>query len=91
MRYLVCYDIADDRRRQRISDVLLDYGTRVQESVFECMLTASLAEQMRARLENTIDVEVDSVLAFALCDTCATRIVNLGVAPRVEDPEFYIV
>ncbi len=45
MQYWACYDIADDRRRQRLSDVLLDFGTRVQESVFQCLIDASLAEE----------------------------------------------
>jgi hypothetical protein len=34
MQYVVCYDIADDARRSRVSNCLLDFGTRVQESVF---------------------------------------------------------
>ncbi len=91
MRYLVCYDIADDRRRQRTSDLLLDYGTRVQESVFECLIEPNLAEQMRSRLEREIDAEEDSVLIFVLCDACVTRMVTLGVARKLEEPEFYIV
>ena len=50
MQYWVCYDIADDRRRQRLSDALLDFGSRVQESVFQCRLDAALAEEMMRRV-----------------------------------------
>ena len=38
MIYVVCYDISDDRTRNQMSECLLDFGVRVQESVFECVL-----------------------------------------------------
>ncbi len=34
-RFVVCYDIADDKRRQRVSQILDAYGDRIQGSVFE--------------------------------------------------------
>ena len=67
MRYLVCYDISDDRRRQRLADVLLDYGSRVEESVFECMLEEQLASQMAERIRKTVDTGEDKVLVYVLC------------------------
>ena len=91
MKYLVCYDISDDGRRQQVSELLLDYGTRLQESVFQCILESDLADQMRQRLEHTIDAASDSLLIFLLCEMCATRILDLGIARRLEDPEFYII
>ena len=33
MQYVICYDIADDRRRDRIASALLDYGPRAQEKI----------------------------------------------------------
>jgi CRISPR-associated protein Cas2 len=35
MIYLVCYDIEDDRERNRVAKALLRHGRRVQYSVFE--------------------------------------------------------
>jgi len=61
MQYPVCYDIADDRRRQRLSELLLDFGTRVQESVFQCRIDAVLAEKMMARVRHTIEEHTDKV------------------------------
>ncbi len=34
-RWLVCYDIEDDRERRRVHNCLRRYGKRVQKSVFE--------------------------------------------------------
>ncbi len=36
--YLVCFDISDDRARHKVGKLLLHYGSRVQESVFEIMV-----------------------------------------------------
>jgi CRISPR-associated protein Cas2 len=91
MQYWVCYDIADDRRRQRLSDVLLDFGTRVQESVFQCLIEPSLAEEMLARIQRTIELNTDKVHVLALCDTCGGRVTHYGIAHEASDPEYLIV
>ena len=91
MRYLVCYDIADDRRRQHVSELLLDYGSRVQESVFECLIDAPLAAQLQERLRKSIETESDSIFVFPLCDACLARSLTLGIARPVQDPECYII
>ncbi len=51
--YVVCYDVTNDKVRNRISKVLLKYGNRVQYSVFEVMLHSQselniLTEKLRA-------------------------------------------
>ncbi|MGY2838709.1 CRISPR-associated endonuclease Cas2 [Thermostichus sp. MS-CIW-41] len=36
--YVITYDIPDNKRRKKVSDLLEGYGRRVQYSVFECRL-----------------------------------------------------
>ena len=91
MQYWVCYDIADDRRRQRLSDVLLDFGTRVQESVFQCLIEPSLAEEMLARIRRTIEENTDKVHVLSLCDACGVRVAHYGIAHEAADPEYLIL
>ena len=50
MRYLICYDIADDRKREHLSKTLLNYGQRIQESVFAADLDEPLAAQLIHKL-----------------------------------------
>ena len=50
MRYLVCYDIADDRRRDRLAGALLDFGPRLQESVFLLDLDEELLVRLKERV-----------------------------------------
>lgn len=92
MLYLVSYDISDTSRRTKISKTLLDYGTRVQYSVFECHLEEKkLFEKMCRRLENLINTEEDSLRIYSVCGACETILRVRGTAKRLEDPEIYIL
>ena len=86
MQYVVCYDIADDARRSRISNCLLDFGTRVQESVFVANLEDENAARMQQRLER-----LDCVHIFELCAACDGKTRVLGAAETVRDQEFYVI
>ena len=91
MQYVVCYDIADDARRSRVSQCLLDFGSRVQESVFVANLDEELTSKMLQRLTPLVDVHEDRVHIFVLCAACSARTYVLGTAEVVEDQGFYII
>jgi CRISPR-associated protein Cas2 len=91
MRYVICYDIADDRRRQRLVDVLLDYGQRVEESVFECSLETSLATRLVDSIRSVVETEEDKVLIYRLCANCAEKALVIGPVERPQEAEFYIL
>ena len=91
MQYVVCYDIADDARRSRVANCLLDFGTRVQESVFVANLEEDLAARMGDRLKRLVDATFDRVHVFELCQACCRKTLILGVAEVVEHKEFYIL
>jgi CRISPR-associated protein Cas2 len=65
-RYLVCYDIANDKRLRRVAKVMEAYGTRLQYSVFECPLDELRLEQAKAELRDIINSEQDQVLFVSL-------------------------
>ena len=65
-RILVCYDIADDKRRNRVAKACESFGTRVQFSVFECPLDETRFAQMRAAMEELIQRDEDQVLFVTL-------------------------
>lgn len=71
MNLLVCYDVntqtpAGRRRLRRVAVVCRDYGQRVQLSVFECTVNATLLEQFRSRLLAEIDPQQDSLRIYYL-------------------------
>ena len=91
VQYVVCYDIADDRRRDRIASVLLDYGPRAQESVFVADLDEELAAKMAERLKRLVDASQDRLHIFALCAVCRAKTEVMGTAEVAVDREFYVI
>lgn len=67
MLIVACYDIADDRRRNRAAKLLEGYGDRVQESVFECHLDSVRLRRLRLALEKEIDPHEDRLRFYSLC------------------------
>ncbi len=91
MLYIVAYDISDDRRRLRLSKALLDFGDRVQYSVFECLLDTNSMVKMTRRISDIIDMEEDSVRVYPLCAGCEKKATIIGTGTRTKDPEIYIL
>ncbi len=75
---VVAYDIADDRRRQKTAKILIQYGLRCNESVFECLLTESKIQNMKAQIAKVIDQQEDIVLFYFLCKPCVMKRENFG-------------
>jgi len=70
---VVVYDISDDKRRTRLHDALLNYGTPVQYSVFECLLDADQMAQMKRAVERVIRPRKDRVRYYHLCQQCLSK------------------
>ena len=64
--YVVAYDIPCNKRRKKVSDLLEGYGSRVQYSVFECVLPVTKYEQLRQRLKKLVKLQEDSVRFYPL-------------------------
>lgn len=58
---IVCYDIANEKRRRQMVAALESFGVRVQESVFECWLNADQQRRLEQLLARIIRPEDDSV------------------------------
>lgn len=59
--YLIAYDIPCHKRRKKVSDLLEGYGQRVQQSVFECVLTQRKYKELKRRLLPYVSFEEDSL------------------------------
>lgn len=87
MFVIVSYDVSDDRRRTKIAKVLLNFGVRVQKSVFECRIDDRQYLKMKAQVDKEIDAEEDSVRYYSICLRCSgnVQISGLGVVREDED------
>jgi CRISPR-associated protein Cas2 len=91
MKYLIAFDIVDDRVRYRAVKVLLEYGYRVQKSVFEAFLSAESRDECAEKLTTVIDEKTDSVRFYPLCRDCAAKVSILGIGVSVEKTDYLIV
>ncbi|MGE5487447.1 MAG: CRISPR-associated endonuclease Cas2 [bacterium] len=60
--YLVCYDIADEKRLRKVFKTMRGFGDHLQFSVFECQFTPSDLVRCRAELDAIINHNEDQVL-----------------------------
>jgi CRISPR-associated protein Cas2 len=65
-RYLVSYDVADDKRRTKIFELLGGYGDHVQYSVFLADLTEQERVTLQGRLLGLMNERDDQVLIVDL-------------------------
>jgi CRISPR-associated protein Cas2 len=77
-RYLVAYDIRDDRRLRSIATCMEGYGTRVQYSVFVCDLSDRERVLMRGDVETLMNMSEDSVMVVDLGAADSSRFLILG-------------
>ncbi len=65
----VLYDIQDDKKRIKLADACLDYGLdRVQYSAFRGQLTATLRNELTARLRRIVGKAPANVQVIGICD-----------------------
>lgn len=65
-RYIVTYDITDDRRRAAVYKRLRGFGDHLQYSVFRCDLVDRRRVELIAALYELIDHATDQVLVIDL-------------------------
>jgi CRISPR-associated protein Cas2 len=91
MMVLVTYDVntetAAGRKRLRlVAKQCKNYGQRVQNSVFECLVDPVQFAQLKKALEKIVDTEFDSLRYYFLGDNWKRRVEHVG-AKTAYDPE----
>ncbi len=78
MKWLVCFDISDNKKRNKVVEYLEEYGVRVQKSVFEIELNSNSLNKLKTRLDSTIEKD-DSVRFYPVNVNQIDKIIVLGV------------
>ena len=89
MQILVCYDVATTtpagrKRLRRVARACLDFGQRVQQSVFECTLDETELTRLRARLLDEIELEEDSLRVYRLIGRFEDVVESYGRDRRID-------
>lgn len=83
MYILVTYDVQTEtlegqRRLRKVARLCMDYGQRVQNSVFECVLTEVQLADLKNKLLSVMDKVHDSIRIYFLNRSQNRRIITLG-------------
>lgn len=89
MMVLVSYDVSTvdksgQTRLRRVAKTCLDYGQRVQNSVFECEVDPGQWTALKARLESLIEPERDSLRYYYLGSNWQRRVEHMGAKPTLD-------
>lgn len=85
MRYVLAYDVVEDRRRTRFFKRLKRWMAPTQKSVFEGELSVAQLAEVERLLRRELNLQTDAVRVYPLCSACAARVRNHGVAPELWD------
>lgn len=95
MLVIISYDVctedsAGKRRLRQVAKICVNYGQRVQNSVFECLADAALICEIRSKLESVIDKDRDSLRFYYLGNKYKNKVEHIGTKPGY-DPEAPII
>lgn len=91
MMVLITYDVStttpDGRKRLRnVAKQCVNFGQRVQNSVFECLLDPAQFVMLKNKLEKIINEDEDSLRYYLLGSNWRRRVEHVGCKPAF-DPE----
>lgn len=95
MLVLITYDVntedaAGRKRLRKVARECVNYGQRVQNSVFECLLDAAQYALLKHKLEALIDKDRDSLRFYNLGNRYQNRIEHIGTKESYE-PEGVLI
>lgn len=92
MLVLITYDVntedaAGRARLRKVAKQCVNYGQRVQNSVFECNVDAAKCRQIKALLEGIINTKTDSLRFYYLGDNYKGKVEHIGAKPSFDVTE----
>ena len=91
MLVLITYDVnvteeVGTRRLRRVAKQCVNFGQRVQNSVFECLVDPAQFAELKYRLEEIVDPQTDSIRYYFLGNNWKNRVEHFG-SKSGYDPE----
>ena len=95
MLVLITYDVntetaASKNRLRKVAQQCMNYGQRVQNSVFECNMDVAKCRQVKAILEDLIDKSKDSLRFYYLGNNYKNKVEHVGAKPGFDVTETLI-
>lgn len=83
MLVLITYDVntetaAGKKRLRQVAKQCVNYGQRVQNSVFECVMDSAKCREVQHKLEKIIDKGKDSLRFYYLGNNYKSKVEHIG-------------
>lgn len=96
MLILITYDVdtttkAGEKRLRKVAKECVNYGQRVQNSVFECLLTDAQLVNLKAILSDIIDDSTDSIRFYFLGNNWQRKIETIGKITSIDPTDTLII
>jgi CRISPR-associated protein Cas2 len=88
-KYVVVYDISDNKERRHVNNILIGFGFRVQKSVFECLLDKRYYNQMLQKL-NDLKVKTGFIKIYKKEKLRMDEIVGINNTGDIDSGNAYI-
>ena len=96
MLVLITYDVSTEtaagkRRLRQIARLCVNYGQRVQNSVFECLLDEAQYRMLKAELTKIIDERIDSLRFYQLGNNYRNKVEHIGAKQSYSPEEVLMI
>lgn len=96
MMVLITYDVetitpSGKKRLRQVAKQCVNFGQRVQNSVFECLVDPAQFTELKHRLESIIDVKKDSLRYYMLGNNWSSRISYSGMKSSYNPEDTMII
>lgn len=96
MLVLITYDVntetpAGRKRLRQVAKQCVNYGQRVQNSVFECKLDESQYKKVIYELSQIMEPQTDSLRCYNLGNHYKSRVEHIGIKPAYDVNEAFII
>ena len=89
MLVLITYDVNTEtasgkKRLRKVAKECQNYGQRVQNSVFECIMNNAKAKEVKAKLLEIIDMDKDSLRFYYLGNAYKNKVEHYGTKQSID-------
>ena len=96
MFVVITYDVNTESkegkdRLRKVAKICTNYGQRVQNSVFECILEPSQYKLLQSQLEENINIKTDSIRIYHISNNFHQKIIHIGKENIINQTKILIV
>ena len=96
MLVLVVYDVSTEteggkKRLRQVAKLCVNYGQRVQNSVFECLVDPVQLKELQKKINDIINIKTDSIRYYYLGKNWQRRVEHIGAKPSYDPEDFLMI